>query len=427
MTLAELIQERAHALTQATELAAKVRGEDRDLNTEERALVENVTARVAELDMQIAKLEEERAAAAQSQAALDSLLARANDRTQRRSAPPVDNRGRRGKPVNVLETPEYCGYFNAVMRRDHAEASRIANDIEARALSLGTDAAGGYLVLPTDIAGVLIQQIDELSGVTGMCTKHDIGEAKSLGVEKVATRGDDADWTTEVASVTEEASLALGRRDLTPVMLTKVIKASMRLVSRSPRAQEWILSEMARKFAVTFEKGILSGSGSSQPLGLFTASSNGISTGRDVTCASTTAFTYSELMQFKYNLKAPYLNDPSFGLFVHRDFMRKALTLLDGNNRPIFIPAPGVGLQDTVLGMPIKYSEYAPDTYSAGNYVAVAGAMRHYWLVGGMQYSVQIVDQLFAGTNQIAYYGRTEADGSPVLEEAFTRLKLAAS
>ena len=428
-TLAELIQERADVLTKATELARKVREDGYQLSGEDLQFIENVAKRCAELDVEIGRIEEENRAAAAAARTLEQLAERGRQQaaTQRRGAPINSNRNDNHRKVNVYETDEYRAYFDAVFRRDQYEAARAASVLESRALSLGTDASGGYFALPTALANALVQQIDELSGLVGSCTRMDLGNEKSLGIAKVVTRGDDADWTTEVASVTEEASLALSRRDLTPVMLTKMIKASLRFIQRSPMAQPFIISELARKFAVTFEKALLTGTGSGEPLGVFIASSNGISTGRNITTGSTTAFDYGDLVEFKYNLKAPYLADQSFAMVVHRGFVQRALTLLDSQNRPIFMPSTQPGLADTLLGMPIRYSEFAPNTYTAAKYIAVAGAFRHYWFADGMNYSVQIVDQLFAGTNQIAFYGRTEADGSPILEEAFTRLITAAS
>lgn len=426
--LNELVQERAQILTQATEISTKLKTEGReDLNTEERATIDKITARSAELETEIAKIQQDEADRDADKRRVESLrnVARnANRNDSRRSSPPAGGH----KPKERLEdAPEYRTWFDQAVRGrhgDHREMSRAADQLESRAFSLGTNSAGGYMSLPTAVRNDLVSTIDEISGISGLATRVDIGDAKQLGITKVTSRGDDADWTSEITTVLEDASSAVGRRDFTPTLVTKGYRASMVWVERSPDAVPFVFKQLARLFSVTQEKAMLTGSGSSAPLGLFTASASGISTGRDVTCASTSVFTYAELMELKYSIKQPYHNSPAFGWVVHRDFVRKALTLLDSQNRPIFIPAAGVGLQDMLLGAPVRYSEFAPDTYSASQYVAVLGDMSQYWIVDAMKYSVQVLDQLYAVTNQIGYIGRMERDGSPLLEEAFARLKL---
>jgi len=41
--------------------------------------------------------------------------------------------------------------------------------------------------------------------------------------------------------------------------------------------------------------------------------------------------------------------------------------------------------------------------------------------------TIQVLTELYAETNQNGYHSRLEADGMPVLAEAFGRVKLAAS
>ncbi len=42
-----------------------------------------------------------------------------------------------------------------------------------------------------------------------------------------------------------------------------------------------------------------------------------------------------------------------------------------------------------------------------------------------MEFSIQVLKELYAESNQIGYIGRMECDGQPVLPEAFVRVKLA--
>jgi len=186
---------------------------------------------------------------------------------------------------------------------------------------------------------------------------------------------------------------------------------------------------------VTIEKAALTGSGSGRPLGIFVASSSGIPTSRDVVSTNTTSSpSYVGLVAAKYSVKQSYLRSPSAGWWCHPDFMVKVLGILDGDDHPIFVPGGvspmaggNAGRQDSLLGLPVYYSEFAPNTFSANQYVAVVGDMSFYYWADGMNYSVQVADQLYAASNEIGYFGRMEADGKPALAEAFARVKLAAS
>lgn len=424
--LNDLISERAKILTQATELAAKVKAEsDRDLIAEERLTIDKLAERAGELDTEITSLrdaEHVRAADMKRRETLDRLARESARPDNRRSAPPEG----RAQPTfkRIEDTEEYGDLFSARMRCDMRAAvqAEIALERRAGALSQGTNASGGYLLLPTALADALVQVIDELSGVAAKFTKINVGDAKSIGIPKVTARGDDADWTTEIASVNADTNLTTGRRDLMPTMLTKEVLASISFVQRSPQAQPFVMRQLARLFAVTKEKAALSGTGSSQPLGLFVPSANGISTGRDKTASSTTTFTYNDLVGVKYNVRQNYMKAAEW--LIHRDFMKIALQLQDGEGRPIFQPAWTVGGVDTLLGNPVNYSEFAPNTFTTAQYVAVFGDMSNFWWADAMTYAVQIADQIAARSNQISFIGRMEADGSPALEEAFSRLIL---
>ena len=78
----------------------------------------------------------------------------------------------------------------------------------------------------------------------------------------------------------------------------------------------------------------MTGSGSGQPLGMFTASDMGISTGRDVSTANTsTAFTVDGLINAKYSLASPYLTSSNLVWILHRDAVKMARKFKDGDGR----------------------------------------------------------------------------------------------
>ncbi len=185
------------------------------------------------------------------------------------------------------------------------------------------------------------------------------------------------------------------------------------------------MRRLAYKFGITQEKGFLTGSGAGQPLGVFTASPLGISTGRDVSTDNTaTAFTANGLYNVKYSLKAAYW--PRAKWLFHRDAVKMLAKLVNGEGQYLWQPSLQMGQPDMLLGHPVSVSEYAPNTFTANLYVGIIGDFSQYWIADSMAMEIQRLVELYAATNQVALIGRMESDGMPVLEEAFARVKLAA-
>jgi HK97 family phage major capsid protein len=225
--------------------------------------------------------------------------------------------------------------------------------------------------------------------------------------------------------------MAFDRRDLEPQLMSKLALVSLRTLMLSSDAEKEVVDELGYKFGITEEKGFITGDGSGKPLGIYTASASGISTGRDVTASSATAFTADNLIDVKFSLKQGYQRDKSTAWVVSREFIKRARKLkvasTTGGNDLEYVWQPGLteGAPDKILDIPYYMSEYAPNTFTTGLYVAVLGAFRFYRIAQLADVMLQRLTELYAGTNQVGFIGRRWVDGSPVLEEAFARLKLA--
>ena len=138
---------------------------------------------------------------------------------------------------------------------------------------------------------------------------------------------------------------------------------------------------------------------------------------------SATDFTADGLIDAKFTLKAAYWNRPSTRWLMHRDGLRKIRKLKDSTNQYLWTPGLAGGEPDRVLDIPYIISEYAPNTFTTGLYVAVLGDLSNYWIAESMAFEIQRLNELYAESNQVGYIGRQEVDGMPALEEAFVRCK----
>jgi len=223
----------------------------------------------------------------------------------------------------------------------------------------------------------------------------------------------------------EDTTLDFKRRDLKPNVLAKFIKVSETLLRRSTiNVDEFVRERLAVAFAEAEEKAFLTGPGTTEPLGVFTVSAAGISAARDVAEDNTSsAFTADGLINAQMFVQAQYRRNGSW--IFHRDGIKLIRKLKDNDGHFIFQPALLPNVPDSLLGDPLRESEFAPNTFTTGLLVGIYGDFSNYWIVDALTMTIRVLVELFAGTDQVGYLGRLEADAAPVQEKAFARVKLA--
>ncbi|GGN47303.1 phage major capsid protein [Streptomyces fuscichromogenes] len=329
---------------------------------------------------------------------------------------PDDQRGRGGD-----DTPELKA-FRAYLLNGRAQLT----EQQARALNMGSDPEGGFLLAPQQFVQQLLQAVDDMVAIRGLATVQQITTAESLGVPSLDTDLTDAEWTSELGTGSQDDSLRIGKRELRPNPVAKRVKVSRTLLRRAAISPETLVRQrMEFKFGVTQEKAFMTGDGNKKPLGLFTASSDGIPTSRDVATGSATGITADGLIDAKYTLKAQYWSKARW--LFHRDAIRIVRKLKDDNGQYIWQPGLTADRPDQILEAPYLVNEYVPNTFTNGNYVGMFGDFSFYWIVDALAMDIQRLVELYAETNQVGFIGRMESDGMPVLAEAFVRLKAATS
>lgn len=405
MLIREILEQRRLAIERSRELINKADKEKRSFTAEERAQYEAWDKEIDQLDEKV-KIEEKQAS-------------REKELSEHRSGGKLES-GKMEKAESSDD--ERRKAFNTYLRFGAGEL----NSDERRAIQQAINPNGGYLVPAEQFVPNLLKKVDDLVFIRQKATKYQLQGAQSLGVPSLETDINDADWTTELLTGSEDTAIRFGKRALKPNPIAKLVKISQTLLQNAVIAPDTlILERMAYKFALTEEKAFLTGDGVEKPLGLFTASTDGISTGRDVsTDNTTTAMTFDGLINAKYSVKPQYWGGASW--LFHRDGVkqiRKIKNAVSGDY--IWEPSVRVGEPDTVLNAPVMMSEYAPNTFTTGLYVGIFGDFSKYWIADSLQMTVQRLNELYAATNQVGFIGRMEMDGMPALEEAFARVKLA--
>lgn len=302
---------------------------------------------------------------------------------------------------------------------------RGLGESERKTLRADDDEAGGYLVMPGREATALLKFVDDQVLIRQLATVEQLTDAASLGALSMDEDIEDWDWTSELRTGNESTMRPFGKRSLTPHPMAKRVKISNTLIRKATRNIEVLVRERAGyKLGVTQEKAYMTGDGNQKPLGLFTPSNQGIPTSRDVSWVATNDKTKADsLLDFVYSLKQQYRGRPNARLVLHRDFAKAIRKLRDANDQFLWQPGLQAGQPDRILTAAVGESEFAPNTISAGNYLAVYGDFSFYWIVDALNIQVQTLFELYSETNQRGYIFRYEGDGAPMLAEAFSRLK----
>jgi len=350
--------------------------------------------------------------------------------------PDIDKEPAKDKELPGLDylSPKYRplfeGYRNKTNGRyatqEYADAYRgYLLGQETRALQADIDKTGGYLVTPEQFIARLIQELDNIVFVRGLATVISLPNAASVGAPALESDPADPTWTAEIAVGNEDSTLDFAKRTLSPSPLARYIKVSETLIRKAVlNVEDIVRQRFTYKFSVVEENTFLNGNGAEQPLGVFTASNAGISTGRDVSAQNTTsAITADNLHNNLMNLKQQYRTNCVW--VFHRDAIKQIRKLKTGDGDYIWKPGIASDKPDTILGKRYYESEYAPNTFTTGKRVGLIGDFRQYWIVDALDMTIKVASELYMATNQIGYFARKETDGMPIDELAFSRVKLA--
>ena len=311
---------------------------------------------------------------------------------------------------------------------------------QRKALQADIPSAGGFLISPMQFVQELIQNVHDLVFIRQMARNFKLGRNETLGAPVLTSHVSDADWTAEVGTIQADTALTFGRRELKPNQITKLVLESRYLLNRDTLDAAGIVKEsLAYKFGVTEEKAFLSGNGAGQPLGVFTADAQGISTARDNASATSGYIVADDFVTTKFSLKQQYWDRGVW--MLSRPLMACTRKLKDANGNYIWSTGfgPGLGFQGlppTLMDSPYYVSEYAPGTDAAmgtstnsnkiavttGTYYGIFGDFSNYWIVDAEELEMQVLTELYALNSQVGIIGRRWLDGAPVKEEAFGRL-----
>lgn len=282
----------------------------------------------------------------------------------------------------------------------------------------------GYLIPPEKFVQDLIT---DMADTTFMRQKANVlpalQGAHSLGYPTRTSGMSGGAWGTEVSAAPEATDPTVGKREFKPHPFTALLKVSKTLIRNYAGADGYVRNEYGRYYGSEQEQAYMTGDGANKPLGVFTASNDGIPVSRDVSTGNTaTEIKFDGLIEAMMSVKAQYRSAADW--ILSRTAIKQLMKLKDSNGQYIWQPSVQTGQPDRLLSHAVNESEYVPATFTAGLYVGLFGNLKNYWIVDSLAMEMQVLYELYATTNQIGYIGRFETDGAPIIPESFARIKL---
>jgi HK97 family phage major capsid protein len=279
-----------------------------------------------------------------------------NDQRQSMSNAPVQSVGEEG----------YIAYKNAFFSVIRG-GDRKATGEEMKAMQVGIDSEGGYLVPPATV-GRIVRRVYDASTMRQICTVQSISTNDLEGL----TDRDEASygWTSEHGARTETDTPQVGKYRLEAHEMYAMPKATQKLLDDAAvDIESWLAMKVADKFVRVENDAFINGDGVGKPRGLFTYS---VATTADATrtwgtfqyhpTGASAAFHTTKadpLFDFLAMFKNQYLNGARW--LTRREVIAKVRQLKEATtDQYLWQPGLQMGQPDRLLGYPIVIDQDVP-------------------------------------------------------------------
>ncbi len=313
------------------------------------------------------------------------------------------------------------------MMHDPAMAYTRLNGDEQKALSEGTDTAGGFLV-PPDIQAELLVRTAQQSVMRGKCRvqatsrdtlKWPMVQAAAAAIGGVASGGGSifssgfvGQWGGETPT-TSDIDAAFGSMDIPIKKIRVQTRLSNDFISDAVvNILSFLAQNGAENMALVEDQGFILGDGSAlQPLGVLNAP--GISTTDLIAASPLTTHTMvndtthpgppGALIDLVYSLPPQYASRPGTAFLMRRSTEGKIRKYVDGAGRYLWpaMTQSGFGAVDKeLMGYAISNSDFMPTDGTATNTPVLFGDLGGYLIGQRAQITSTVLRERYADTDQ---------------------------
>jgi len=264
-------------------------------------------------------------------------------------------------------------------------------DNEAKALSVGSDPDGGYLVTP-DTTGRIVSRIYETSPMRQVAAAMSIGTDSVEGMNDLDQNG--FAWVGEITARTENTTAQIGKWSIPVHEAVSIVSATQKVLEDARLDLEaWLATKSADRISRGENAAFVTGNGINKPRGLCdypTAATadatrpwgtiEHLNTGANGAFRTRSGDTnpVDDLVNVIYALKSAYRNNARW--MTSRAVLRDARKLKDGQGNFIWQPAATAGQPSALLGYPIAEAEDMP-ALGTGSLSMAFGDFREAYLI----------------------------------------------
>lgn len=319
---------------------------------------------------------------------------------------------------NGDDQAEYKSAFNLYLRKGMDSG---LEQIQSKALSVGTDANGGFLV-PNQMADLIVSIVNESSPLRALATVETISSDSLDVIEDVTDM--DAAWGDETTvRSAETTSSTLGRNTIDTFELYAQPQATQKLVDDSSiNIEEWVARKVADKMARLEAAAFVGGNGTTQPKGILTYTA-GTAFGQiqQISSGTSAVVTADSLVQLYFSLKDEYARNATF--LMHRTTVQAVRLLKEATtNQYLWQPGLTAGTPNTLLGVPVALATDMPVAAASSLSVAVGDFKRAYLIVDRI--GIRTLRDPFTSKPFVKFYTTKRVGGEVINTDAIKILKL---
>ncbi len=293
--------------------------------------------------------------------------------------------------------------------------------LSTKALSVGSDADGGYLVTPT-MSQTIVKSVYETSPLRQIAAVETIS---SDSLELIDDHDQaSAGWTSETGAISETTTPVIAKRNIPTHELYAQPKATQKLVDDAAiDIEAWLAGKISDIFVQKENTAFISGSGVGQPRGILTYTA-GTSWNQieQVNSGSSGAVTADGLINLFYKLKDGYSKNATF--VMNRTVVNAVRLLKEATtNQYLWQPGLAAGAPDTLLGVPVMMAADMPTAAANSLSVAVGDFKAGYQIVD--RRGIRILRDPFTEKPFVKFYATKRVGGDVINFDAIKILKLA--
>ncbi len=216
-------------------------------------------------------------------------------------------------------------------------------DVRAAQSTSGT--AGGYTV-PTDLYNRIVETMKAYGGMRS--SRATILRTSTGATLQIPTMDDTSNTGALVAenTVLAEQDLTFGQKSLGAYMFTsKIVRVSLQLLQDSAFDLETFLGRnLGTRIGRAVNSYLTTGTGSSQPQGVVTGSTQG----KVGATGQTASIIYEDLVDLEHSVDPAYRANAEY--MMHDSSLKVLKKLKDSQGRPLWVPGIAVSEPDTIMG-----------------------------------------------------------------------------